>query len=90
VGELEASLGVREFDQWHSYYLQEPWGAWRDNVHAGLIAAAVANFSTRKLKRPATFDDFLLKQKDDAKAANRGRLLGLFRMAGVKKKGKRK
>ncbi|HEX6962109.1 MAG TPA: hypothetical protein VF175_09600 [Lacipirellula sp.] len=26
---------------WQAYYRIEPWGVWRDNLHAGIIASAV-------------------------------------------------
>lgn len=62
VAELEASLGAAELDDWYSYWSEEPWGAWRDNVHAGLIAAACLSPYMKGQK--ATFEDFMLKSSD--------------------------
>jgi len=38
--ELAAQLGAREFRQWRDYYALEPWDG---RLHAGLIAATLAN-----------------------------------------------
>lgn len=53
-------MGAGELEDWKRYYLVEPWGAWRDNLHAGIIAAMIANTapSTRR-KRARRADEFL-------------------------------
>lgn len=43
------------------YWAHEPWGAWRDNVHAGFIAAAITNGGMRRPKKPVAWKDFMLK-----------------------------
>jgi hypothetical protein len=49
-----------EFAEWMAYYAAEPFGAERDNFHAGIVAAMVRNVNTIKGSpvRPA---DFMLR-----------------------------
>jgi hypothetical protein len=58
VGELECSLSPRELADWQAYYLLEPWGAWRDNYHAGLVAARLSNLFRGKKAKPVSPADF--------------------------------
>lgn len=53
-------MSYAELRAWEEYYLHEPWGAARDNMHAGLIAAQIVNVNRRKGARAATFQDFML------------------------------
>lgn len=86
MAELEASLGAAEYERWKAYYRQEPWGTFRDNLHAAQIASTVANYGFRKPKRAATVDDFLIKTKEERSADNRTKLLSFFRAMSVKGK----
>ena len=47
VAELSATMGSSELSDWIDYYKLEPWGAWRDNYHAALIASMHAKEGTR-------------------------------------------
>lgn len=48
-----------------SYYSQiEPWGAERDNMHAGIIAAMVFNMNRARSEDPRSFRDFMLRESD--------------------------
>ena len=67
VSELERRMGSRELVEWQVYYSMEPFGQWRDNIHAGLIAATVANTSGRQRKAAAA-EDFMLKENSPQKA----------------------
>lgn len=42
-------LGASDVDLLRRYWMEEPWGPWRDNLHAALIAREVrrANFQGR-------------------------------------------
>ena len=53
-------MGASELDEWVEFWRMEPWGSHRDNIHAGLIAATVANAYRKKNARPVTFQDFML------------------------------
>ena len=35
------SLTAREYTSWQRYWEEEPWGPWRDNMHAAIIAREV-------------------------------------------------
>jgi hypothetical protein len=63
VGELMARMGAGELVEWMAYYSIEPWGAERDNLHAGIIAATVANSNRDPKKKALKADDFMLKPK---------------------------
>jgi Protein of unknown function (DUF4035) len=75
-------MSVRELDDWAAYWQVEPWGPWRDNVHAGLIASVVANVNRRSGSRAFSYVDFMLADRDPAaekaKAAN---IVSFFRRA---------
>ena len=40
-------MSSSELSDWIDYYKIEPWGAWRDNYHAALIASMHAKEGTR-------------------------------------------
>jgi hypothetical protein len=62
VGELLGRISSRELSEWMAYYMLEPFGAERDNLHAGLVAAMVHNVN-RDPKRGKAADpkDFMLE-----------------------------
>ena len=47
VAELGVTMTSSELSDWIDYYKIEPWGAWRDNYHAALIASMHAKEGTR-------------------------------------------
>lgn len=61
------------------YWEEEPWGPWRDNLHAGLIAATVANSGPRKLRRISQPKDFMLTQVHKRREKGRRALLSALR-----------
>lgn len=67
------------------YWVEEPWGPVRDNIHAGMIAAVVANSGFRKFKKSLSATDFMLKPREREQQENRGSLLALFRAIATKK-----
>lgn len=79
------ALPLSDLHMLTQYWSAEPWGPWRDNLHAGLIAAAVGNYSAKKLKRPLGWKDFLLRDPDEVQGENRGSLLAALRMISVPK-----
>jgi len=62
IGEL-LELPQRELGDWALYWKLEPWGAWRDNMHAGIVAASVLQ---PHLKEGAKIkpEDFMLVDRD--------------------------
>ena len=79
VSRLERELPYRELVEWMEEYRRDPWGTWRDNSHAALIASVVANAFRGKDARAFTVDDFMLLDpetaaKQKAERAARGSL----------------
>jgi hypothetical protein len=56
-------IGSREFSEWMAYFRLEPFGAEREDMRAGIIAATIANANRDPKKRPKPFTpgDFMLK-----------------------------
>lgn len=86
VTEIEHTVAFRELQQWCQYWTQEPWGTWRDNAHAGLIAATVANSFRGEKRQPFTMEDFFLldsqaNEQRRAERAQRGQqvFIGMMR-----------
>jgi hypothetical protein len=61
VGELSERMGAGELVEWMAYYSIEPFGAERDNLHAGIVASVVANANRDPKRKPVKPDDFMLK-----------------------------
>lgn len=72
-------MTFNELRAWEAYYALEPWGQARDNMHAGLIAAAVSNPHRKKGTRPVTHKDFMLVPRDEQFADNRKRFFSGMR-----------
>jgi len=64
-------MGPRELRDWEAYYADEPFGHMRDNMHAGLIAAAIDNMNRKRGSRARRMDDYLLVPQRDKFSANR-------------------
>lgn len=60
MAELEQTLGAGELVEWVEYYRVEPWGQWRDNAHAGMIASVIANVHRTRAGKAYTIKDFML------------------------------
>lgn len=58
LAELDARLSADELSDWMAYYQLEPWGAWRDNWHAALLAKLI--YDVNRGKHPAAkMKDFM-------------------------------
>lgn len=63
VAELSRRMSGREFLDWQTYYVIEPFGQWRDDYHAGMISSIVANVNRKAGSKPYSPEDFMLKIK---------------------------
>lgn len=61
VEEMRESLSQRAYMKWCAYWDAEPWGPWRDNLHAALIC--------KEIRRPQVahgsridLDQFMVEQ----------------------------
>lgn len=66
VSRLERELPYRELVEWMEEYRRDPWGTWRDNAHAALIASIMANAFRGKDMRPFSYEDFMLLDPETA------------------------
>lgn len=56
VRELLARIDGRELAEWEAYAQIEPWGEWRADYRAALVASVIANANWGKAFTP---DDFM-------------------------------
>lgn len=59
VAELEAHMSAAEFDEWRAFYRLEPFGEWRADHRAGLIAATMFNMNRGKDTEARSVLDFM-------------------------------
>lgn len=56
---LLAEIDSRELTEWMAYEQVEPFGPWRDDIRAGVIASTVANVYRGKTQKPLSPTDFV-------------------------------
>lgn len=66
VTRLERELPHRELVEWAEEYRIDPWGTWRDNAHAALIASMIANAFRRSGSRVFNPEDFMMMDPEAA------------------------
>ncbi len=79
-----SELGCSDYDLLQQYWAEEPWGAYRDNVHAAIIAREIRRGT---VKGAHAIKDFLLQTTERRAQEERGGFFGAFRSM---VKGKRK
>jgi hypothetical protein len=75
------SLTPAAYHKWERYWLDEPWGPWRDNLHVAILGRA---FAEPYLKRGARvdMDRFMIRRRDqDAPNRVTNFIRALFRMS---------
>lgn len=87
-------MSQREFVRWQQFWHAEPWGSWRDNIHAAIIARASLLPYVKKGKA-IELDEFMVMHPDERNSRARRKanseLIGMLRsMAGAPTKRKRK
>jgi hypothetical protein len=60
------AMPARVFNHWRHYYLIEPFGQWRDNYHAGLVSAILANVNRSSKSDPVSHNDFMFMDPETA------------------------
>ncbi len=77
-----ADLGTSDHDLLARYWYEEPWGSYRDNVHAAIIAREIrrGNF-----KGEHVLNDFLLKVPERRDAEQRSSVFNIFRSMAKKR-----
>lgn len=66
VSKLEREIPYRELTEWMAEYRRDPWGSWRDNMHAAMTASLIANAFRGSDTRPFTCEDFMLTDPETA------------------------
>jgi hypothetical protein len=89
VDEMLASLSQRAYLKWRKYWEAEPWGPFRDNIHAALIAQQV-KFGRVKPGTRVSLDDFMVVDPAKRQRRNKAGLLAMLRLVGQPKKAPRK
>jgi len=64
VYELE-NMPASYFAEYMEYYSLSPFGEERDNLHAGMIAAVIANSNRGKRSKALSISDFMFKSDYD-------------------------
>lgn len=81
--EVEA-IPATDYDLLLRYWEEEPFGAWRDNAHAAIIAREVRKLGTKRGRR-VPMDDFMLLHPEKRREGNvRAFVAALRAMAGGK------
>lgn len=88
VRELEDGMTARELRDWVVYYDLEPFGAARDNLHAGIIASVIANQYQRKGAQPITPADFMLVSREERRQRSLAR--GVAQLTALARRGKKR
>jgi len=86
VEELHATMTARAYRKWELYWKAEPWGPFRDNLHAALIAREVRRPQMRKGAR-VELEPFLIREPGERQRDANKKLVGaLMAMSKVQEK----
>jgi Protein of unknown function (DUF4035) len=77
------------FKEWQEYEKLEPFGAWRDNFHAAMMCALIANANRDPKRPPVKIGDFFYVDPETEKESNDERMLESLRSRKGRKRGKR-
>ncbi len=80
VSELDQRMSSEEYSNWVAFYELEPFGPYRDNLHAGIIASILANIHRAKGSQAMKATDYLLVHPDDRRDKDTRKTLNLMRM----------
>lgn len=58
-------LPANEFDRWRRYWHEEPWGAYRDNLHAAIMCIQYLRTHVKKGTKLPSLEEFMLRLPDD-------------------------
>lgn len=61
---------------WRTFYELEPFGPWRDNFHAAMVAHIMANAHRGKNSRPLELADFFYSDPETRRNKNDAEVLG--------------
>jgi hypothetical protein len=59
VAELQQTLSAAELVEWLAFYRIDPWGGYRADLGAAMVASTLANVHRTASSQPFTPDDFI-------------------------------
>lgn len=82
VQELLTRVSAQELAEWLAYYELEPWGEWRADTRAGIVACTVANAhrNPKKQRKAYTPEDFMPDFTGERRKQAPGQMQELARM----------
>jgi len=81
-------LSSVEFTYLKQYYIQEPFGAWRDNLNSAQIASILANANRNPKKtKPFTINDFMYRDRKQREEDEKGAFLSFLNAMAKPKNG---
>jgi hypothetical protein len=80
-----AELGASDYDLLRRYWYEEPWGAYRDNLHTAIVAREIRRTAYKGDHKLA---DFLLQRPERREAEQRSGVFNMFRALAHKVKRK--
>lgn len=81
---MKRSMTQRAYLGWQRYWEEEPWGPYRDNLHAALIAKEVRRPQLRK-GATTKLDDFMISNPRARQADAARGLIEFLKMVSEKK-----
>ncbi len=81
-------MGASELMEWQRFWKSEPWGSYRDNIHAGLLASLIVNALRGKGKKPVSYQDFMLVDRDEHRKRETQKTLSWLKSVAKPKKKK--
>lgn len=72
-------MPVDDYDLLVRYWVEEPWGTWRDNAHAAIIAREVRRLGVKRGARVG-MDDFMLVHPEKRGQTNVGNFVAFLKM----------
>lgn len=79
---MKESLSQSAYLTWARFWREEPWGPWRDNVHAAIIAREILKGRLKRGARVPPLDSFMLVDPDTRRRENRAGVLAMLRVVG--------
>lgn len=78
-------IGATDYDLLLRYWKEEPWGPWRDNLHAAIIAREVRRSWA---KGPHEMSDFMVIDPTKAQTVEKKNVMDFFKSVATRKKRK--
>lgn len=87
--EIEQSVAARDVEEMAQFYGEEPWGSYRDNIHAAIVASTIRNTFRKKGSRAVDWQTFMLVDKTEHKRGNLSKFVSWMRAMAKPKDDKR-